>query len=168
MQRNSTGIKAAFSVLIALFVTVACVLFILLMATASHAKTAEWSTVGNWKIVGNSESRYCGAVVIYKNDQALLINFYDGEVSLSINGLNVDPGARYKAIVRVSTGRSGTLMATAISDDAISFFNLGESVVKDLMLSKYITIKGVGSFDLTGSKAAMASAWECYKALNSY
>jgi hypothetical protein len=144
------------------------IIFIASMLFPVQAKVASWEDIGNWHVFGNSDNGNCYASVQYVTGNMLTVVFAkDESVSIMISGLQVTAGETYKTNVAASTGESGTMDAYAASNDSVVFMDVNQTTIKALVNARGIAIQGVGKFDLTGSKRAMASAWSCFEALNS-
>ncbi|AZO48066.1 hypothetical protein [Mesorhizobium sp. M4B.F.Ca.ET.058.02.1.1] len=134
----------------------------------ANAATALWEKQGAWEIYGDTSTDSCGAMVQYDNGLTLSVLFLDNTAAIAIVCTSVTKGQSYSVKVGVSTGEHGTLEAVASSNDTVMFLNINQNTVKALVKAQVIYIEGLGGFDLTGSKAAMASAWQCYETLNSF
>ncbi|MER9436672.1 hypothetical protein NKJ04_17415 [Mesorhizobium sp. M0618] len=132
-----------------------------------QAKVATWEQVGNWSVFGSTNSNSCYATVEYHSGRTLMIAFSKDMTSFMIMGLQVNPGQTYKAVVTASTGAAGVMEAFAGDAQSVAFMDVNQETIKALANSRDIYIQGLGTFELTGSKRAMASAWHCYEALNS-
>ncbi|RUX60141.1 hypothetical protein [Mesorhizobium sp. M7A.F.Ca.CA.002.12.1.1] len=146
----------------------AVVALIIAFTFPAFSATALWEKTGNWEIYGNTDTQSCGASVEYENNLVLSVIFLHGKVNISITGAQVTKGSTYIANVSSDVGTQGTFNAYAADENTLLFLDVNEITVKTLVNARVFAIKGLANFDLTGSKAAMASAWHCYQALNSF
>jgi hypothetical protein len=151
--------------IIAVVVTAMC-------AIGSQAHAAEsvvWQDFGGtWKVFGYPDSRMCLAVGYYTNGRTTNILFDDGGATFAITGIQVTKGDTYNVPMVASNGSRGVLKGIATSASIVEFQGLNEASVRALVESRSIFVKGLGTFELRGSRAAMASAWDCYQTLSSY
>ena len=131
-----------------------------------HSETALWEKVGNWDVHGHTDTHSCSTTARYDTGRSLSIFFRPDQTALTISGLVVVPGTVYEAIIVASSGEAGVLKAVALSDSTVAFRHINLNTIAALALANSIFIQGLGTFELTGSRRAMASAWEWYEALN--
>lgn len=128
-----------------------------------------YGNVGWWNINAFLETLSCDATATYDNGLNLAVSFLDnGEAALlGVGGFQTIPGKTYRLNMSGSTGRSYIEME-GIGDGLASV--LTPAGVQLMKQSTYLSIQGIGDFDLKGSAAAMNQAWECsqvvYEAVN--
>lgn len=146
------------------FVSVASALF-----SPANAANAKWAEVKGWTIMGNSDDQSCWARLTYDDGITMAIAFtQDDKASWLISGLTAQPGQEFKIAVVASNGDRGIMPAIGIEDGVVVFPDINKVSIRALANARQIYINGLGSYDLSGSKAAMLKAWECYETLNSY
>lgn len=152
-------------------ITILTAVVLALLANTGHsnAKTAVWERLEHWTIYGNTDTNGCYAETNYVNGKSLGIFFgADDDVTLAIYGVQVSPGEIYGLNVALTSEVYGKLEGIGLTNTAIVFPSLNKAMIQALVNAQAITIDTIGKYQLRGSKAAMASAWSCYEALNSY
>jgi hypothetical protein len=139
------------------------------IGTAHALEQVLWQKLGeDWSVYAYPDDRMCLAVGYYTNGRTTNILFDDDGATFAIAGINVTRGATYSVPMVASNGSRGVLQGIATSASIVQFEGLNEASVRALVESRSIFVKGLGVFELRGSKAAMASAWDCYESLTSY
>jgi hypothetical protein len=156
-------INAIVAMLVAIVIAMASI------GTAHAAESVVWQDFGGtWKVFGYPDKRMCLAMGYYTNGRTTSILFDDHGATFAITGINVTEDATYNVPMRASNGSRGVLKGIATASDTIMFEGLNEASVRALLESRSIYIDGLGTFELRGSRAAMASAWDCYRTVSSY
>lgn len=139
------------------------------LGNAAYAKTALWEqTSKDWFVYGNPDTRSCVAITAYQSGKKMGIVFAPDDISITITNVESVFGADYELPVFASTGAKGKLYGTAEKPGEITFRNLNSDVLVAFGDSHSIAIRGIGTFDLSGSKKAMLSAMDCWKMMNSF
>lgn len=139
----------------------------------SQAATGIWAEFDGWTVYGDTDNRSCAAVADYLTGRQMMIMFFDNDqgrviTSIAISGIQVREGRNYDVFIHASTGERGILKAIASANNTIIFLDVNENTIRALANARDITIQGLGTFELTGSKKAMASAWQCFEMLTSF
>lgn len=150
----------------ALAIIAACIGFVAALDDPAHSADGLYAKVGAWEVRGNSQTGTCYTYAPYPDGVTLTIYFtQQNTASLMVQGVDSYQGQSHVVDVAASDGNSGTFQGMGIGGGSVVFNGLSHSAISTLANARQLFIRGLGTYNLVKSKAAMTKAWECVRAL---
>lgn len=138
------------------------------LETPAHSATALWKQTELWTITGHTDNSVCIASSRYTDGVMLLIVHNGTGWALGIEGndINATPGEAFQVAMAFDKGEPFALPMTGIDIGQVQTPELNDKFAATFATSGTIHIKGIGSYDLTGSAEAIKETIACQSALS--
>jgi hypothetical protein len=151
----------------ALAILAACIGFVAAIEDPAHSADGLYAKVGAWEVRGNSQSGTCYTFANYPDGVSLTIFFTrQGVSSLAVHGVNVIKGQQFAVDMAASNGNYGTVPGYSIANGTVVFDDINLTTISTLANARQLFIRGLGTYNLAKSKAALLKTLECVKALS--